>query len=127
VTADRLALATRVMKARRSSICTVCRAPARDEAADMVRQLLGEGPALASKVIRLVTQGAGCSPRTVQNAAKKLGVRVTRQQDSSGKTTGWLWQIPQVDTSASGSCGYPHEPDAEDLWHGGSIGEEENQ
>ncbi len=27
MTADRLALATRVMKARRSSICTICRAP----------------------------------------------------------------------------------------------------
>jgi hypothetical protein len=27
MTADRLALATRVMKARRTSICTVCRAP----------------------------------------------------------------------------------------------------
>lgn len=27
MTADRLALATRVMKARRGSICTICRAP----------------------------------------------------------------------------------------------------
>jgi len=110
-------------------------APARDEAADMVRQLLGEGPALASKVIRLVTQGAGCSPGTVQNAAKKVGVLKKRQQDRDGKTTGWLWRLPQVDTSVSGGSGYPGSPEPEDLWHGesspgwpaGTIGEEAGQ
>jgi AAA domain-containing protein len=85
-------------------------APARDEAAEMIRQVLSEGPALASGVIKMVTEGSGHSRSTVTNAADKLGVVKDRQTDKSGKTTGWLWRLPDTPASTSGSGGSGPEP-----------------
>lgn len=93
-------------------------APARDEAADMIRQILSEGPAIASQVIKMVTEGSGCSHGTVTEAAKKLGVLRTRQHDSKGKTTGWQWQLPPGTTSVSGPSWRPETPETPDMWHG---------
>jgi hypothetical protein len=95
-------------------------APTRDKAADMIRQVLGEGPAIASDVIKMVTDGSGCSHGTVTDAAKKIGVLTTRQQDDKGKTTGWLWQLPPTSTSVSGPAWTPEIPEIEVMWHGES-------
>jgi hypothetical protein len=84
----------------------------------MIRQVLGEGPAIASDVIKMVTDGSGCSHGTVTDAAKKIGVLTTRQQDGTGKTTGWLWQLPPTSTSVSGPAWTPETPETEVIWHG---------
>jgi putative DNA primase/helicase len=69
-------------------------APARDDAADLLRDLLADGPVNASEATKLVADNAGCSERTVRYAAERIGVAKTRLRDPAGKTAGWVWQLP---------------------------------
>jgi AAA domain-containing protein len=73
-------------------------APSRNEAEEMVRQILSEGPRRASEVTRLVMEGAACGKSTVTDAADKLGVIKVRiigaEGTGKGKTTGWEWRLP---------------------------------
>jgi hypothetical protein len=61
---DRLALAVRVMKARRTSICTVCRAPV----------LVGQ------QIARLVSPPAWVHVRCVPAVARALGAPAERKR-----------------------------------------------
>jgi len=59
------------------------------EAIDFLTGLLADGP-LPAKVVQADARGAGHAPRTLERAAKRLGVE--RLKD--GMRGGWSWRLP---------------------------------
>jgi hypothetical protein len=72
----------------------------RNDAADWLRDYLGDGPKLARDVLS-ESKAAGFSKRTIDRAKPMAGVR-TRKEAFSG---GWVWEL--------GSCVQERQPDAE--------------
>ena len=64
-------------------------APARDAAADWLRQVLAGGPAAKTEISRLADH-EGHKQKTVRNAAKQLGVKARK----NGMAGGWFWELP---------------------------------
>jgi hypothetical protein len=71
-------------------------AEAREEAEELLRDLLGDGPAPVAEAKKLLA-GAGISDSTIKRAKKRLGIISVRVRDENGKTTGWTWQLPPDD------------------------------
>ncbi|WP_157781288.1 AAA family ATPase [Gordonia terrae] len=70
-------------------------APARDEAERLIREMLADGPRDAKEVRRAVAAEAGCSERTVTNAAKRLLVNKTPvRRGESMQIDHWTWSLP---------------------------------
>jgi hypothetical protein len=90
LTADQLVGAdgAKVSDARKS-------APARQEAQEILEQLLADGPVNADDAIRLTKQNADCGIKTVRAAAKELRVvkKPVRVEDKS-KVDHWTWELP---------------------------------
>jgi hypothetical protein len=70
-------------------------APARQEAMEILGQLLADGPLEAEKAIRMTKENADCGIKTVRAAAKELGVvkRPVRVEGKS-KVDHWTWALP---------------------------------
>ncbi|MHA6879681.1 AAA family ATPase [Ralstonia pseudosolanacearum] len=64
----------------------------RDEAADFLRSLLGEGP-VSVRFIKANATGAGHAWRTIERAKRELGVEVRKE----GMKGGWVWALPAED------------------------------
>lgn len=68
-------------------------APARQEAKEILEQLLADGPADADDAIRLTKQNADCGIKVVRAAAKELGV-VKKAVRVKGAIDHWTWELP---------------------------------
>lgn len=68
-------------------------APARQEAKEILVQLLADGPINAGDAIKLTKQNADCGIKVVRAAAKELGV-VKRQIRGDGAIDHWTWELP---------------------------------
>lgn len=78
-------------------------AEVRDEAAELLRDLLADGPVPVADAKKLLTE-AGTSASTIQRAKKHLGVLSDRDRDpETGKTLGWTWQLPADDDQPEGN------------------------
>lgn len=72
-------------------------APQRDEAAEVLRSILGDGPLPVAEVQRQAAE-AGIASRTLERAKKNLGVRAARDRDEiTGQTRQWVWHLPAQD------------------------------
>ncbi|GAC69930.1 AAA family ATPase [Gordonia soli] len=69
-------------------------APARDEAARMIKELLASGPREAKDVRKMVSAETGCSDKTVANAANKLLIVKTPVRGDDGTVSHWTWELP---------------------------------
>lgn len=88
MTADQLVGAdgAKVSDARKS-------APARQEAMEILQQLLSDGPVAAATAIKLTRENADCGIKVVNAASKQLGV-VKRKVYADGKVDHWTWELP---------------------------------
>jgi hypothetical protein len=88
MTADQLVGAdgAKVSDARKS-------APARQEAMEILQQLLGDGPVPAATAIKLTRENANCGIKVVNAASKQLGV-IKKRVFVSGQVDHWTWEIP---------------------------------
>jgi AAA domain len=77
-------------------------AEARDDAVDLLRELLADGPLPVGEVKKL-TEDAGVTASTLRRAKEHLGIRSDRARDEAGKTTGWTWRLP-TDEEAEGEA-----------------------
>lgn len=68
-------------------------APARQEAKEILRQLLADGPVDADEAIKLTKKNADCGIKVVRAAVKELGV-VKNQVRVDGKIAHWTWELP---------------------------------
>lgn len=64
--------------------------PERDEARIVLRDLLADGPMLASDVQEAV-KGSGISWSTFKRAKESAGVEVYQKRDDKGVILGWMW------------------------------------
>jgi hypothetical protein len=71
-------------------------AEAREEAEELLCDLLSDGPVPVAHAKKLLTE-AGMSDSTIQRAKKRLRIVSVRERDEQGKTTGWTWQLPTDD------------------------------
>jgi hypothetical protein len=71
-------------------------AEAREEAEELLRDLLSDGPVPVADAKKLLTE-AGISDSTIQRAKKRLHIMSVRERDEQGRTTGWTWQLPTDD------------------------------
>ena len=71
-------------------------AEAREEAEELLRDLLCDGPVPVADAKKLLTE-AGISDSTIQRAKNRLRIVSVRERDEQGKTTGWTWQLPTDD------------------------------
>jgi AAA domain len=71
-------------------------AEAREEAEELLRDLLGDGPAPVAEAKKLLA-GAGISDSTIKRAKKRLRIASVRERDENGKTIGWTWRLPADD------------------------------
>jgi hypothetical protein len=71
-------------------------AEVRVEAEELLRDLLGDGPARVADAKKLLAD-AGISASTIQRAKQRLRIRSVRERDEQGKTIGWTWQLPTDD------------------------------
>jgi hypothetical protein len=71
-------------------------AEAREEAEELLCDLLSDGPAPVADAKKLLTD-AGISDSTIKRAKKRLRIASVRQRDENGKTIGWTWQLPADD------------------------------
>jgi hypothetical protein len=78
-------------------------APARDEAARMIKELLANGPMEAKDVRKMVSAEVGCSDKTVANAANKLLIVKVPVRDDDGTVSHWTWELPPSTFKASSS------------------------
>ncbi|MET9203347.1 AAA family ATPase [Gordonia sp. NPDC003585] len=82
-------------------------APARDEAERLIREILAAGPVDAKEVRKMVQAEAGCSEKTVTNAANKIGVVKTPVRVEGGsRIDHWTWALsgrikPQSDKGST--------------------------
>jgi RecA-family ATPase len=81
-------------------------AEAREEAEELLRDLLSDGPAPVAEAKKLLT-GAGISDSTIKRAKKRLRIASVRERDEQGKTTGWSWRLPPDDDEQPGVHGEP--------------------
>ena len=66
----------------------------RQEAQEVVRQILADGPMETAELQRL-TRSAGISDRTVERARRDLGVKAKPRNDpGTGKVSGWVVELP---------------------------------
>lgn len=78
-------------------------AEVRDEAAELLRDLLADGQVPVADAKKL-PDGGGISASTIQRAKKHLGVLSDRDRDpETGKTLGWTWQLPADDDQPEGN------------------------
>jgi len=70
------------------------RAPERDEAARVLRELLADGPMSSKEAVKQVREETGVSEKTVHAAKKKLGVESKRVLSEDGKLDRWEWFLP---------------------------------
>jgi AAA domain len=87
-------------------------AEAREEAEELLRDLLSDGPAPVAEAKKLLA-GAGISDSTIKRAKKRLRIASIRERDEKGKTTGWTWRLPPDDDDppeAETDQGVTHEP-----------------
>jgi hypothetical protein len=68
-------------------------AEAREEAEELLRDLLSDGPVPVADAKKLLAE-AGISDSTIQRAKKRLRIVSVRERDEQGRTTGWTWQLP---------------------------------
>lgn len=68
----------------------------RDEAADLLRAELAEGPR-AVKDIRLAASDAGIAWRTIERAKAALGVEARRESVGASGAGRWMWRLPAQD------------------------------
>jgi AAA domain-containing protein len=68
-------------------------APARREAEQFLRELLGEGPR-DSKEVERAAQTAGLSMRTVKNAKRNLRIKSHKLPGKAGQVERWQWELP---------------------------------
>jgi len=74
-------------------------AEVREEAKELLHDLLSDGPARVTDAKKLLTD-AGISVSTIQRAKKELRIRSVRERDEQGKTIGWMWQLPTDEREA---------------------------
>ncbi|WP_460359522.1 AAA family ATPase [Mycobacterium sp. ZZG] len=88
LTADQLVGAdgAKVSDARKS-------APARQEAMDILQQLLSDGPVPAETAIKLTKENADCGIGVIKAASKQLGV-IKKRVYVDGKVDHWTWELP---------------------------------
>jgi RecA-family ATPase len=72
------------------------RAPQRDEAGRLLKEVLADGPMNAAEARKLVMKEAGCTDKTVSNAAKAVGVKKTAVRDAKGQVESWTWELPET-------------------------------
>jgi hypothetical protein len=63
-------------------------------AMDWLQQMLEDGEAHVSGGLKIRGMEAGHSERTLQRAARLLGVKQTPVHTSQGKHSGVLWELP---------------------------------
>ena len=73
---------------------------------DFLRELLSDGVPVPSKAIKEAARESGHAYRTVQRAAKRIGVHIRK----GGMASGWFWTLPKT----------PHRP--EDAERANSVG-----
>lgn len=71
------------------------KAPMREQAEDVLRLLLANGPRNAGEVIDEICDKIGCSVKPVNAAAKKVGV-LKEKVYVDGKVDHWTWELPRV-------------------------------
>lgn len=76
-------------------------APVRQEAMEILSQLLADGPVEANKAIRLTKQNADCGLKVVKAASKELHV-VKKAVRVDGKIDHWTWELPPKRLRLSG-------------------------
>lgn len=77
-------------------------AEVREEAMDLLRDLLADGPVPVAEAKKVVGD-AGISASTIQRAKKKLGVVSVQDRDTeTGRLLGWLWQLPADEDEEGG-------------------------
>ena len=69
-------------------------APLRDQAEEMLRELLADGPQPVADVSETVQENVPCGQKTVLTAAKKMGL-VKNQVRVDGKIDHWTWNLPK--------------------------------
>lgn len=69
-------------------------APARDQAARMIKEVLADGPMPAKQVRKIVSDETGCSEKTVANAASNLLIVKKQVRGDDGAVTHWEWELP---------------------------------
>ena len=72
-------------------------APIRDECADLLRELLADGPMRADEVLSKVKEAAGCSAKPVKDAATAIGI-VKNAVRIKGRVDHWTWELPPLKT-----------------------------
>ena len=82
-----------------------------EQACDVLRELLGEGPLDAKQAQRQVEEASGVSHNTVRAARIRLGVIVRRE--GFGRGGRWLWALPAVTEPRTPSLAgmFPHDSD----------------
>jgi RecA-family ATPase len=70
-------------------------APDREEAIDLLKSLLRNGPMLKTDVLAAARE-AGVSMATLRNAKRRLGVRSEAKRRGNGVIRAWEWSLPNV-------------------------------
>lgn len=66
------------------------------EAKDLIREMLSEGPAAASD-IKQEARSADISERTLKTAKRELGVLTSREGEAGKRGGGkWVWELPRI-------------------------------
>ena len=68
-------------------------APARREAMELIAEMLADGPMKMGDVETTIKANAGCSTKTIRDAAKELRI-VKRRVYVNGKVDHWTWELP---------------------------------
>lgn len=70
-------------------------APTRDECAQILRELLADGPMRADDAIEKTRAAVGCSAKPVKDAAAVIDI-VKKQVRIDGKISHWTWTLPDT-------------------------------
>lgn len=68
-------------------------APARQEAMEILQQLLVDGPVPAETAIKLTKENADCGIKVVKAATKEMGV-IKKRVYVDGRVDHWTWELP---------------------------------
>lgn len=79
-----------------------------DEAMDVLRLLLADGP-MAAKVATSEMQSAGVAEKTIRRAREKLGI-VPRREGGIGAAGAWMWELPHFSTTVHETPKMPTKP-----------------